>query len=208
MGCSSSNNANGKGPTKIKETDKAILDCRIRIREVKTRITKLEERSKENRRTAIQEAKAGDKRKAVMALKLKKMHDSEIEKAQNIQLTLVSTITKLEETQINVDVFEVLKESDQVIEELIAKVSMPKLEDIYDNMQERNDMQKEISDFMSAQVLNEDDFEEELDELDKELEGLDEIEFQNKIQGEELNAPKKEVDDTTEKNERKLVPAT
>ena len=174
---------------KITESDKAKLDLKKRIREIKTRIKKLEERSADNRKTAILEAKAGNKRKGVMALKMKKMHDVEIEKAMNIQFTLESTIQKIEESEVNVNVYEVLKEGDRVLKDLDSKVSLPDLEDIYENQQERNEVQQEIADFMTSNVLNEGDFEDELNNLEEELEDLDEVQIQNKIDSEQLKAP-------------------
>ena len=202
-----------KENSRITDQDRAILDLKRRVRDVKTYIVKLETKCSENKKLALKYKKT-ERNKAIMALKLKKMFDKEIEKANGMQFTLEKAVNDIEEAKLNVNVYEVLKEGDAVLQNISNKVSLADLEEIYENQQEREQAQEEISDFMKENVIQEEEFDAELEALDdilaglgekKEARGMDEVEAQreiDKLEDDDLSAPQHQIETSPHKQNR------
>ena len=109
--------------------------------------------------------KQGQKQRAVIILKQKKFVEKEIEKATGAQMMLEQTLSTIESTQADVEVYKALKAGDAVLKDLQAKVSIDDWEELYADHKENlriRDMEVE----MFGQELNQAELLDELEELE------------------------------------------
>ena len=108
--------------------------------------------------------KAGNKQRAIIYLKKKKLCAKEAEKAQNTQIMLDETLQNVESAAADVNVMKALKIGDEALKDLHKQVSMEDWEEMYENHEDnkaRADMEAELF----GEALNDADLEAELEGL-------------------------------------------
>ena len=108
--------------------------------------------------------KSGNKNRAIIYLKKKKLCAKEVEKAQNADILLQETLMNVESAAADVNVMKALKTGDQVLKELHKQVTMEDWEEMYENHEDnkaRADMEAELF----GEALNDADLEAELNGL-------------------------------------------
>ncbi|CDW89679.1 vacuolar sorting protein [Stylonychia lemnae] len=148
---------------------------------VEKRIKKVEADMKRLLAEALQKKKQNDNRGAIFALKRKKLLEKEIAKLDG-QMTLLESQRMMIETSVSdTQVFQTLIKGTTMIEHISKQVSIDKLEDIKDKLDEQQQDMEEVQDFFikSSQVENEDELLDELNELEafQAQEELDQIDI-------------------------------
>ncbi|KAL9118662.1 MAG: hypothetical protein Q9187_004789 [Circinaria calcarea] len=164
---------------KISAQDRAILDMknqRDKLHQYQKRITGLTDRE-----TAIakQCLARGDKAKALLALRRKKYQESLLAKT-DAQLEQLQKLTSdVEFASVQKDVLYGLQQGTAVLKQIHAEIGgIENVEKLLGENEEARAYQKEISEMLGGQISNadEDEVEDELDALQKEIEGAKEPE--------------------------------
>ncbi len=133
-----------------------------------------EEHINKNIEKVIQEAKfklsKGDKKGAVFAMKRKKMYEGEIDKIQNVKMTLETQVINLESAAQNAETYKAMAAGTNTMKKIRQDVGIEKVDDIMDEIREEMEMAAEINSAIAAPVdsLMADD-----DELMAELNALE-----------------------------------
>lgn len=116
-----------------------------------------------------------DKKGAMFALKRKKLYEGELEKIQNVKMTLETQVMNLESATQNADTFMAMKQGTNAMKNIRQNVGIDKVDDMMDEIKEEMDMATEISNAIAQPV---DPYMHDEDELLKELEmlGQDDVE--------------------------------
>jgi charged multivesicular body protein 6 len=156
----------------MKADEKAIMNCKLCRDKIKDYIKKLEKNEilkKEKAKTALI---SKDKTRAKMFLNQGKMYREQINIA-NGQLTMIEEqITGIESALIQKDALSVLNEGNKILKQLNEEVNIEKWENIKEDMESIKEQQDEIANFLKSHNINEDKYEEELNE---ELERLNKV---------------------------------
>merc|ERR1719273_2449091 len=107
-----------------------------------------------------------DKKGAMFALKRKKLYESELDKIQNVKMTLETQVMNLESATQNADTFVAMKQGTNAMKQIRQDVGIEKVDEIKDEM----DMASEISNAIAQPI---DPYLHDEDELLKELEELE-----------------------------------
>ena len=83
----------------------------------------MENQLKETTQQAITCAKSGDKTRALNFLRHKKFLTKELEKTSGAEIMLVQVANGIEQAQMDVNVFQAMKEGDQVLKDLRAQAT-------------------------------------------------------------------------------------
>lgn len=151
---------------------------RDKLHQYQKRITGLTDRE-----TAIakQCLARGDKAKALLALRRKKYQESLLAKT-DAQLEQLQKLTSdVEFASVQKDVLYGLQQGTSVLKQIHAEIGgIENVEKLLGESEEARAYQKEISDMLGGQISNadEDEVEDELDALQKEIEGVKEPEVQ------------------------------
>ncbi len=154
-------------PSRIQKDDKAQLDLQVQIRRAKDYHQRLEMRAAAFRTEALKWKQNGNKSKAVFSLKMKKLTEKGLEKIDGVVLTLETTLQQLHEARMDADVYSALKKGNEAIKELQSSASLGDFEKIYDDMQERQKANEEITAIMGSDAAEDAAYEDELNNLDK-----------------------------------------
>lgn len=127
----------------------------------------------------VKEAKdkmaAGDKKAALYAMKRKKLHESELDKIQNVKMTLETQVLNLESAAQNAETFSAMNAGKNAMKNIRNDMGIEKVDDLMDDIREEMEMANEISDAIAQPV---DPIAADEDELLAELEqmGADDLE--------------------------------
>lgn len=127
----------------------------------------------------IQEAKdkmaKGDKKGALFAMKRKKLHEGEMDKIQNVKMTLETQVINLESASQNADTFKAMNAGKTAMSNIRQDIGIEKVDDLMDGIREEMEEANEISNAIAQPV---DPFAQDDDELLAELEqmGADDLE--------------------------------
>lgn len=127
----------------------------------------------------IVEAKAkmakGDKKGALYSMKRKKLMESELDKIQNVKMTLETQCMNLESATQNAETFKAMAAGKNAMANIRSDVGIEKVDDLMDDIREELEMANEISDAIAQPI---DPFATDEDELMAELEqmGADDLE--------------------------------
>ena len=152
--------------SRVDNVDQMRIDLQSRKRQANDYLKRLTIKAEDAQKSAVAYMKAKNKSRALMALKLKKMYEANVEKANGMINILTKSMQDLDGAQINSDVYNVLKEGDNMIKEMQSKVKIEDLEQIKENTEEAMQMSNEISEFMSANKLDDANFLNELDNIE------------------------------------------
>lgn len=109
-----------------------------------------------------------DKRGALFAMKRKKMYESELDKIENVKMTLETQVMNLESAAQNAETFKAMKSGTDAMKAVRTEVGIDNVEDIMDDIKDEMDMANEISNALSSQV---DPYAHDDDDLLAELQG-------------------------------------
>lgn len=150
----------------------AIQKQRAALDTLEKRVTFLEKRIVQQDDEASTKARNKDKRGALMALKRKKMLNTEIDTLNNSRVTLEQQIMTLEAAQTQNVAIAALQTGVQAQQNLNQQMNVDQVDQLMEDMQEQQDRQKEIQEVLGQGSSLEDD-----DLLD-ELAALEEAEFE------------------------------
>lgn len=151
--------------SRVNEADKSILEIKTRVKKLKMYSDKLALDVKGQNEKIQGFLKDKNKNRAMMALKHRKFMEKQLDKSFAAQGVLEQTLRNIESAQMDVNIFDAMKQGDRVIEELHKQVTLEQFEELYERHQDqqaRKDMEAE----MFGRVLKEDDLQNELDQLD------------------------------------------
>lgn len=109
-----------------------------------------------------------DKKGALFAMKRKKMYEGEMEKIENVKMTLETQVMNLESAAQNAETFKVMKTGTDAMKQVRQDVGIDNVDDMMDDIKEEMDMANEISNAIAAPV---DPYAHDEDDLLAELEG-------------------------------------
>ena len=167
--------------TEINQEERALLDCKICRDKIKKYIKSLEKNSSLKKEKAKEALKNGNKDRAKLYLRQSKMYQEQVKTADG-QLEMIETqISQIENAQSQRDALSVLKQGNEVLQNLQKEVNVEKFQEVADDMNELKEQQDELTEFFKNRGIEEND-----EELDDELDKL--IDNVNKEQG-QVNLP-------------------
>ena len=186
--------------TKINQEERALLDCKICRDNIKKYIKSLEKNSSLKKQKAKEALKNKNRDRAKLYMRQSKMYQEQI-KASEGKLEMIETqISQIETAQNQLDVFNVLKQGNNILKKLQEEVNVEKIQEIADDLNELKEQNDEITQFFKEKGIEEND--EEIDnELDKLIDSVQKEE--GKIDLPLANKEKFEENDNIENNEEK-----
>uniref|UniRef100_A0A6U3S856 Uncharacterized protein n=1 Tax=Ditylum brightwellii TaxID=49249 RepID=A0A6U3S856_9STRA len=167
-------------PRVAKQADPA--ESIVKLREAIATQEKREEHLNRKMDALTKEAKEKmakkDKKGALFSLKRKKMYEAEIDKIQNVKMTLETQVMNLESATQNAETFGAMKTGTDAMKKIRMDVGIEKVDDMMDDIREEMEVANEISNAIAQPIdpLMTDD-----DELLAELEGLEQDELEEEI---------------------------
>ncbi|KAL0259809.1 Vacuolar protein sorting-associated protein 20 [Diplodia seriata] len=165
---------NAGSTNKISAQDKAILDMKIqrdKLHQYQKKIIVITNRETEVAKECL---KKGDKRRALLALRRKKYQESLLQKT-DAQLAQLETLTSdVEFALVQKDVLFGLQQGTSVLKEIHKEMGgLENVEKLMGENEEAQAYQREISEMLAGRMSNqdEDEVEDELDALEKEMNG-------------------------------------
>lgn len=129
----------------------------------------------------------GDKKGALFAMKLKKQHEAELSKIQNVKMTLETQCIHLESAEQNRETINAMKTGTNTMKNIRNEVGIDKVDDIMDEIKEEMELAEEVNNAISQPV---DPLMEDEDDLLAELEGLETADLEAEL----LRPPAQPVD--------------
>lgn len=160
----------------------------VKLRDAITNQEKREEHIQRKMDATVHEAKdkmaKGDKKGALFAMKRKKMYEAEIDKIQNVKMTLETQVINLESAAQNAETFKAMEAGTKTMKKIRQETGIEKVDDVMDEIKEEMELANEINNAIAAPVdpLLTDD-----DELLAELQALE----ANDLEAELLAPPTK-----------------
>merc|ERR1711933_182597 len=94
----------------------------------------------------------GDKKGALFAMKRKKMYENEIEKIQNVKMTLETQVMNLESAAQNAATFNAMAQGNKTMKKIRKDVGVEKVDDIMDEIREEMEHTNEVNEAISQPV--------------------------------------------------------
>jgi len=122
----------------------------------------------------IVEAKAkmakGDKKGALFSMKRKKLYEAEIDKIENVKMTLETQVINLESAAQNAETFKAMQAGNTTMKKIRQDVGIEQVDNIMDEIKEEMDMASEINSAIAQPVdplmCDDDDLLAELNDLE------------------------------------------
>jgi len=177
--------------TTVNTSQTAIVKLRTAIKTQEKR----EEHIEKKIQLKIKEAKAkmakGDKKGALFAMKLKKQHEAELDKIQNVKMTLETQVIHLESAEQNRETISAMKQGTSTMKNIRNEVGIDKVDDIMDEIKEEMELAEEVNNAIAQPI---DPLMEDEDDLLAELEGLETADLEAELlrppaQTDELRLP-------------------
>ena len=150
--------------TKINQEERALLDCKICRDNIKKYIKSLEKNSSLKKQKAKEALKNKNRDRAKLYMRQSKMYQEQI-KASEGKLEMIETqISQIETAQNQLDVFNVLKQGNNILKKLQEEVNVEKIQEIADDLNELKEQNDEITQFFKEKGIEEND-----EEIDNEL---------------------------------------
>ncbi|KAG0048692.1 Vacuolar protein sorting-associated protein 20, partial [Gryganskiella cystojenkinii] len=159
--------SNSSKAGKITAHDRAILDLKVQRDKLKQYNKRLDLVVAKETELAKKHLAAGDKKKALLALRRRKFQESLLEKTV-LQMTNLDELTfSIEQAMVEKEVFAGLAAGNQVLKELHKEMSLSDVEKLMDETAESIAYQDEIDEMLSTRlsVAEEEDIEKELDAM-------------------------------------------
>jgi charged multivesicular body protein 4 len=155
------------------------LDSLCQVKFLNNHIFQSEQHTQRKIDQLVADAKAkmakGDKKGALYLMKRKKLHESEMDKIQNVKMTLETQVLNLESASQNAITFQAMHAGKNAMAKIRDEVGIEKVDDLMDDIREEMEMANEISDAIAQPI---DPLATDEDELLAELEqmGADDLE--------------------------------
>lgn len=137
----------------LTEAEKAQLElkrARDRLKKQGEQLERVIEKEKEMARELVN---AGQKKKAIMILKRKQMQEKMLDRARGQMLNVEQMLSNIQDAEMNVKVFNALKEGNATLKNLQDQMTLDDINDIMDDTVEHIDIQNQISEAL-GQNLN------------------------------------------------------
>ena len=141
------------------------------IDDISKRSQVLQNKAHNEMKDALQRKKQGDKSGALIALKRKKLYESEIGKLEGARMNLEQQLFAVEGASMNRSIFESLKTGNTVLKQMHGNMKIEDVDKLKDEMEEQQDMLNELNEAISAPIgmlgtVDDDELMNELDELE------------------------------------------
>ena len=176
------------------------LEClRKTIDDISRRSQVLQNKAHNELKDALVRKRQGDKSGALIALKRKKLYESEIGKLEGARMNLEQQLFAVEGASMNKSIFESLKTGNNMLKQVHGGMKIEDVDKLKDEMEEQQDMLNEVNQAISAPIgiMNTGDDEELMNELDE----LEAKEYESGML--EMNLPVV----NTERNNKVVEPA-
>ena len=161
-----------RAPQRSQQSGGRVMNAITKNKKTATMLEKkiaiLEKKKEKQIADAKTHLKAGNKRKAMVCLKRKKMIEKQIDNYTNTIFTLEQQATVLEGAQLNANIVETMKDTKDTMTHINKNTDVDDVTDLMDELAEQTDNANDIQDALAQGVGMEDDE----DELMAELEGL------------------------------------
>jgi len=87
----------------------------------------------------------GDKKGALFAMKRKKLYEQEVDKIQNVKMTLETQVINLESAAQNAQTFKAMEAGSKTMKKIRTDVGIDQVDDIMDSIKEEMEMANEIN---------------------------------------------------------------
>jgi len=112
----------------------------------------------------------GDKKGALFAMKRKKLYEAEIDKIQNVKMTLETQVMNLESAAQNADTFKAMEAGTKTMQKIRTEIGVEKADDLMDQIKEEMELAQEINNAIAQPIdpllADEDELLEELNMLE------------------------------------------
>ena len=156
----------------------AIQKNKTAIETLDKRQKLLEKRISDEEADAKSRVASSDKRGALMALKRKKLLETELETLMNSRMTLEQQINSLEAAQMNQIAVAALAHGVSVHKQINKQIDADRVDQLMEDLQEQQELQNEIAQVMSAGTKVTDD-----EELLRELEEMQQNQLEEQLIG-------------------------
>ena len=160
--------------SKLGGEDKAILDCKMCRDKIKSYVKSLE-KNRDAKREKIKELlKNKEKQRAKVVLKQVKMLEFQINAADGQLQMIEEQIHNLDMAVSQRDAMKVLEQGNAALKQLQSEVSVEKMQQITDDLEDAKEANKELEDFFkehSVQGVSDPDIEADLERLGNEIAG-------------------------------------
>lgn len=182
--------------TRQADPQATIVKLRENISNQEKREEHIERKIEAMKKEAKEKMAKGDKKGALFAMKRKKLFEAEIDKIQNVKMTLETQVINLESAAQNAETFKAMEEGSKTMKNIREKVGIDEVDDVMDSIKEEMEMANEINQAIAQPVdplmADEDELLEELQELenaDLEAELLAPPTKQQEIPNDDLSLP-------------------
>merc|ERR1712137_213165 len=94
----------------------------------------------------------GDKKGALFCMKRKKLYETEIDKIQNVKMTLETQVINLESAAQNAETYKAMQAGTTTMKKIRNDVGIDQVDDVMDNIKEEMEMAQEINSAMAQSV--------------------------------------------------------
>jgi len=111
----------------------------------------------------------GDKKGALFAMKRKKMYENEIDKIQNVKMTLETQVMNLESAAQNATTFNAMAQGNKTMKKIRKDVGIEKVDDVMDDIKAEMELADEVNEALQSMdpcLGDEDELLEELQALE------------------------------------------
>ncbi|KAF8445830.1 Snf7 family [Boletus edulis BED1] len=177
---------------KITQQDRAILECRDKLKQYQKKIQFILEREHQIARSHLI---AGDKDRALIALRRRKYQQSLLLRTDDQLAALEQLVSTIEFSLVEVSVLHGLKQGNEVLKEIHREMSLESVERLMEETHEAREYQREIGNLLANQLTLEEE-----DDVQAELLELQAASLEPPIQSMLPSAPKEQpvVYETTE----------
>ena len=153
------------------QVQKSLEVLRKTVDDISKRSQVLQNKAQNEMKDALQRKKQGDKSGALIALKRKKLYESEIGKLEGARMNLEQQLFAVEGASMNRNIFESLKTGNNVLKQMHGNMKIEDVDRLKDDMEEQQDMLNELNEAISAPIgmlgtVDDDELMNELDELE------------------------------------------
>ena len=150
---------------------RSMEGLRKTIDDISKRSQVLQNKAHNEMKDALQRKKQGDRSGALIALKRKKLYESEIGKLEGARMNLEQQLFAIEGASMNKNIFDSLKTGNSVLKQVHGDMKIEDVDKLKDEMEEQQDMLNELNEAISQPMgmlstVDDDELMNELDELE------------------------------------------
>ena len=165
MGSCTEETISAKKNSRINTEDKTLLDLKHQIRKIKDYIQNLNWKIQEAKKSAIIALRNQDKRKALFAMKLKRLYESTLERNYGAAIMVEQSEMNLKGAMQDSQLIQVMKDANKITSELQSKVSLSEFEQLYEDLNKNQEKNKKIQQFFNEVNVEDADIIQEFNSL-------------------------------------------